>query len=361
MEFLRRQQLRVGIEADLVRGREEQTAALLDARDWDYVVGSVHFLQDQAMDMRDSEWDIWDSADPDEVWTRYFQTLGHAASSGLFDILAHPDLVKVWGKGAPRPEGDPRRFYELALPAIEAADIAIEVSTAGLRKPVGEIYPDVEFLRMCLELGKPVALSSDAHVPEDLGHGYDQAVAFLREQGVTELATFSGRRRTMEPLGVSARTGIAYDSHRLDASRPLVLGGVQVPEAKRGLTGHSDADVLTHAVIDALLGAAGPGRHRPPLPRYRPAVQERRLDRAAGAGAFAARRRGADRGLRGRHGHRRGAQARSPPRRDARAPGRGAGRAHRPVNVKFTTNEGMGFVGRGEGMAAMAVATVETP
>ena len=200
VEFLRRQQLRVGIEADLVRGREEQTAALLDAREWDYVVGSVHFLQDQAVDMRDSEWDIWDSADPDEVWTRYFQTLGHAASSGLFDILAHPDLVKVWGKGAPRPAGDPRRFYELALPAIEAADIAIEVSTAGLRKPVGEIYPDVEFLRMCLELGKPVALSSDAHVPEDLGHGYDQAVAFLREQGVTELATFSGRRRTMEPL-----------------------------------------------------------------------------------------------------------------------------------------------------------------
>ena len=78
--------------------------------------------------------------------------------------------------------------------------MAIEVSTAGLRKPVGEIYPDAEFLRMCLELGKPVALSSDAHVPEDLGHGYDQAVAFLREQGVTELATFSGRRRTMEPL-----------------------------------------------------------------------------------------------------------------------------------------------------------------
>lgn len=201
VEFLREQELRVGIEADMVRGREEQTAALLDAREWDYVVGSVHFLQDQAVDMRDSEWDIWESADADEVWRRYFQTLGHAASTGLFDILAHPDLVKVWGKGAPRPEGEPRRFYELAMPGIEAADIAIEVSTAGLRKPVGEIYPDAEFLRMCLDLGKPVALSSDAHVSEDLGHGYDRAVAFLREQGVTELATFSGRRRIMEPLG----------------------------------------------------------------------------------------------------------------------------------------------------------------
>jgi histidinol-phosphatase (PHP family) len=198
--FVREAGLKVGIEADLVRGREEQTAALLDARQWDYVVGSVHFLQDQAVDMRGWEWDIWESADPDAVWERYFETLGHAASTGLFDILAHPDLVKVWGKGAPRPEGELRRFYELAMPGIEAADIAIEVSTAGLRKPVGQIYPDAEFLQMCLNLGKPVALSSDAHVPGDLGHGYDQAIDFLREHGVTELAVFTGRERTMEPL-----------------------------------------------------------------------------------------------------------------------------------------------------------------
>jgi histidinol-phosphatase (PHP family) len=199
--FVREAGLKVGIEADLVRGREEQMAALLDAREWDYVVGSVHFIQDQAVDMRDSPWDIWRSADPDEVWQRYFETLGHAAATGMFDILAHPDLVKVWGGGAPRPEGDLRRYYELAMPGIEQADLAIEVSTAGLRKPVGEIYPDAEFLRMCLELGKPVALSSDAHAPEDLGHGYEEAVEFLRGLGVTELAVFEGRERRMEPLG----------------------------------------------------------------------------------------------------------------------------------------------------------------
>jgi len=193
--------LRLGIEADLVMGREEQMAALLDARDWDYVVGSVHFLRDEAVDMRDCPWDIWKSSGPDEVWDRYFRTLGHAAATGMFDIIAHPDLVKVWGRGAPAPEGDLRRFYELAMPGIEAADVAIEVSTAGLRKPVGEIYPSAEFLRMCLELGKPVALSSDAHVPGDLGHGYEQAVAWLGERGVTEIAVFERRQRRMEPLG----------------------------------------------------------------------------------------------------------------------------------------------------------------
>ena len=78
-----------------------------------------------------SEWDIWRSHDPEKVWTRYFETLGEAARSGLFDILAHPDLVKVWGERVPRPEGDLRRFYERAMDGIAESDVAIEVSTAG--------------------------------------------------------------------------------------------------------------------------------------------------------------------------------------------------------------------------------------
>jgi histidinol-phosphatase (PHP family) len=192
--------LRLGIEADFVAGREDRLANFLDAREWDYVVGSVHFIADEAVDMED--WSVWGRGESAEkVWKRYFETVGEAARTGMFDIMAHPDLVKVWGRDAPRPEGDLRRFYELAMPGIEEADVAIEVSTAGLRKPVGEIYPDAEFLRMCLELGKPVALSSDAHVPEDLGHGYDQAVGFLREMGVEEVAVFENRERRMEPLG----------------------------------------------------------------------------------------------------------------------------------------------------------------
>lgn len=205
--FVRETDLKLGIEADLVAGREEQMAALLDAREWDYVVGSVHFLADEAVDMHDSEWDIWESKDPNEVWTRYFEALGHAAATGLFDILAHPDLVKVWGRAAPRPEGDLARYYELAMPGIEQADVAIEVSTAGLRKPAGEIYPAPELLRMCLDLGKPVALSSDAHVPEDVGHGYQEALDLLAELGVSEVAVFESRRRRLEPLPPPRSTG----------------------------------------------------------------------------------------------------------------------------------------------------------
>lgn len=199
-EFLRAEGLRVGIEADFVVGREDRMASLLEARDWDYVVGSVHFLRDAAVDMR-GEWDIWRSADPEKVWARYFETLGEAARSGMFDILAHPDLVKVWGKGAPAPDGDLRRFYELAMDGIAESDVAIEISTAGLRKPVGELYPALPFLELCIEAGRPVALSSDAHVPEQLGFEYERAVDWLANAGVTELAVYEGRQRRLEPIG----------------------------------------------------------------------------------------------------------------------------------------------------------------
>jgi histidinol-phosphatase (PHP family) len=199
-EFVREQtDIKLGIEADFVTGREDRMANLLDAREWDYVVGSVHFLRDAAVDM--DEWDVWKSGDPEQVWRRYFETLGEAARSGMYDILAHPDLVKVWGRERPMPDGDLRRFYDLAMDGIAESDVAIEVSTAGLRKPVGEIYPAPAFIEMCLEAGRPVALSSDAHVPDQLGFRYDEAVQMLGDMGVTEIADFERRERRMVPLG----------------------------------------------------------------------------------------------------------------------------------------------------------------
>jgi histidinol-phosphatase (PHP family) len=199
--FVREQtDLRLGIEADFLLGREDLVANLLEPREWDYVVGSVHFLRDDAIDQE--EWDVWDrGADPETVWRRYFETLGEAARSGLFDILAHPDLVKVWGDQRPRPEGDLRRFYELAMEGIAESRIAVEVSTAGLRKPVQELYPARPFLEMCVEVGAPVALSSDAHTPDQLGDRYERAVELLEQVGVSELCVFERRERRLEPIG----------------------------------------------------------------------------------------------------------------------------------------------------------------
>jgi histidinol-phosphatase (PHP family) len=201
-QFVREEtDLRLGIEADFILGTEDRMASLLERHEWDYVVGSVHFIRHSAVDPEG--FDIWNSSfeSPDKVWRRYFETLGEAARSDIFDILAHPDLIKIWGDQRPRPEGDLRRFYELAIEGIAESGIAVEVSTAGLRKPVGEIYPAPAFLEMCLDAGCPVALSSDAHVPEQLGYEYERALEMLSDMGVSELCVFERRKRRMEPIG----------------------------------------------------------------------------------------------------------------------------------------------------------------
>ncbi|HWH45217.1 MAG TPA: 2-C-methyl-D-erythritol 2,4-cyclodiphosphate synthase [Thermoleophilaceae bacterium] len=158
---------------------------------------------------------------------------------------------------------------------------------------------------------------------------------------------------------MSDRAGIGYDSHRFEAGRRFVLGGVEVPEAERGLAGHSDADVLTHAIIDALLGAAGLGD----IGQHFPDTDERWRDADSIVLLGEVCRFLGEHEWRILHldatvicetpklGHLRDEIRRSLA---------GAiGLQPLEVNVKFTTNEGMGFVGRGEGVAAMAVASVE--
>jgi histidinol-phosphatase (PHP family) len=192
--------LRLGIEADFIPGGEDRMAELLAARDFDYVVGSIHFVGDGALDY--DRYDIWTAtSSPEKVWSTYFDWLARAAMSGMFDILAHPDLVKYWGRRRPWPERDLRYFYEVAMEGIAESGIAVEVSTAGLRKPVGELYPARAFLEMVVDAGNPIALSSDAHTPDDLGRDYEQALELLNELGVRELAVFEGRRRRLEPIG----------------------------------------------------------------------------------------------------------------------------------------------------------------
>jgi histidinol-phosphatase (PHP family) len=203
--FVREQtDLRLGIEADFVAGAEDRMANLLEARDFDYVVGSVHFIRGGAVDMDD--YSVWGSGQSaEQIWLCYFQTIGEAAGSGLFDVVAHPDLVKYWQR---TPEGDLRRYYEPAVERIAESGIAVELSTAGLRKPAGEMYPARAFLAMCVDAGVPVALSSDAHRPEDVGADYGRALETLDELGVRELCVFDRRVRRLEPIGATVVGGI---------------------------------------------------------------------------------------------------------------------------------------------------------
>lgn len=202
VEFLRESELLAGIEADFVPGSEDRIGSLLDRLELDYVIGSVHFLGDGAQALDHGDYDIWASnPDPARVWERYFAMLAEAARSGLFDVMAHPDLVKMWGGSRPVPDRDLRFFYEPFAEAIAETGVAVEISTAGLRKPVGELYPSDGLAEMLVDAGAVFCLSSDAHRPEEIGFGYEPAREALERWGVSEIATFRGRERSTEPIG----------------------------------------------------------------------------------------------------------------------------------------------------------------
>ena len=154
------------------------------------------------------------------------------------------------------------------------------------------------------------------------------------------------------------RAGIGYDSHRLEEGRRLILGGVSIEDAPRGLAGHSDADVLTHAIIDALLGAAGLGD----IGQHFPDTDERWRDADSLDLLRAVVGQLADAGYKPANVDATLAceEPKLGPFRDEMRTrlAEAAGLEEAAVNVKFTTGEKMGFVGRGEGIAALAIATL---
>ncbi|HEX5503902.1 MAG TPA: PHP domain-containing protein [Thermomicrobiales bacterium] len=191
--------VRCGIEVDYFPGSEAAIKEILALAPFDYAIGSVHWLGCWGFDLLGVP-GLWDGRDVDEMYRRYFATLGRAARSGLFQIMAHPDLIKVMGH-RPSPALDLAALYAEAAAAFAAGGAAVEVSTAGLRKPVGELYPAPAFLRACRERGVPLSLASDAHRPEDVGRDFPQAVALARACGYREVLTFAGRQARAVPLG----------------------------------------------------------------------------------------------------------------------------------------------------------------
>jgi histidinol-phosphatase (PHP family) len=190
--------VKLGLEVDYLPGRERETQDLLEPYPWDFLLGSVHRIEGHAVDQDPG---LWEHFPVEEVWRRYFIALRGAARSGLFDVLSHPDLVKILGK-RPAAKEDVVLHHEETADAIEATGgVAVEVSTAGLHKPVGELYPDSELLRACKARGIPVTTASDAHVPADVGRDFDQALDLLRSAGYETITVFESRQARQELLG----------------------------------------------------------------------------------------------------------------------------------------------------------------
>jgi histidinol-phosphatase (PHP family) len=188
--------IRLSVEADFIADHEGSLASVLGRYPWDYVLGSVHFVDGWGID--DARYvDGYGHWNIDELYERYFDLICRAADSGHFDTIAHLDLVKKFGH---RMAGDPRDLYERVARRLAAAGVAVEVNTAGLRKPVGELYPHLDLLRTCNRAGVPATLGSDAHHPDEVAADYPLAIAHLKAAGYERVLTYENRRRDWKPL-----------------------------------------------------------------------------------------------------------------------------------------------------------------
>lgn len=188
--------VKLGIEVDYAGERQDALAEILAAYPFDFVLGSVHEVGDLELDKLPG---VWATRPVEEVWHGYFDHLCELAQSGHVDVMAHPDLPKIFGQ---RPsESVAAELYEHAAEVLAEAGVAVEISTAGLRKPVGEIYPDAAFLAALHRRNVPITTASDAHVAELVGYELPQAVELARRVGYASVSVFEQRCRRQEPLG----------------------------------------------------------------------------------------------------------------------------------------------------------------
>jgi len=186
--------VRMGIELDYLPGMEQEARAIIDAFPFDYIIGSVHYLGDETVDLGP---EFYIGKNINQIYENYFNLVCEAASTGLYDIIGHADLVRIHRF---RPEEDITHLYSMMASAFEIHDVAFELNTNGRNRPLHDFYPDRKYLHLFAEHGVPVCVNSDAHLPERIGQFFDEAYELLKLSGFTEMAVFKGRERYMIPL-----------------------------------------------------------------------------------------------------------------------------------------------------------------
>jgi histidinol-phosphatase (PHP family) len=165
----------------------------------DFVLGSVHFL-DRADQMFDSVPDgaaQFEGHDVDAIYADYFRRVRDMAATGLIDCLAHLDLIKIHGH---RPGAEIGAIVNETLDFIHARNLAIELSTAGWRKPVGELYPSDRIIELAIEKGIPFTIASDAHSHAQLGDNFPRLAQKMATFGVRQVCIFEKHQRIMRAV-----------------------------------------------------------------------------------------------------------------------------------------------------------------
>jgi histidinol-phosphatase (PHP family) len=186
--------IRMGIEVDYLPNMEKETGKLINSFPFDYIIGSVHYLGEESVDLGP---EFYVGKDINLIYDNYFNLVCEAASTGFFDIMAHPDLVRIHRF---IPGDDITHLYSMMASAFEVYDVAFELNTNGRNRPLNDFYPDRRYLSLFAEHGVPVCVNSDAHLPERIGQHFEEAYDLLRRAGYREMAAFSGRERYMIPF-----------------------------------------------------------------------------------------------------------------------------------------------------------------
>lgn len=194
-EFRDRISVLVGVEADYLAGTEDVYRTALDTAELDYVIGSVHAFGRYHV-YRPASWSDVSalSTRTIDIYEQYYTAVQQAASSGLFDCIAHMDAIKAMG---PTPDGALEELEELVeetLQVIAASGVAVEINTSGFRK-CGEAFPSLSIVKRLHQLGVPLTFGSDSHRPREVGYGWKDAYRILSAVGVRRLHIFKQRRR----------------------------------------------------------------------------------------------------------------------------------------------------------------------
>ena len=189
--------VKTGIEVCNFRN-QSKVKEILAEHEFDYVIGSVHFLRGWAYDSSEIK-EEWERHDLREIYEWYTEEAEHLAASGLYDVLGHPFNIRLFRY---LPDFDVSPFLERVAKALKAADMAVDVNTGTYyRYPIREISPYPDFMKTAAKYELPIIISSDAHKPEDCGSYNEEAAAYAKKFGYTKVARFSHRKRTLEELG----------------------------------------------------------------------------------------------------------------------------------------------------------------
>jgi histidinol-phosphatase (PHP family) len=176
-----------GVEVDYFSDKQEEIRESLRKFNFDYIIGSVHFLDDWNYDTDKSRYAEFNN---DFLYEWYFRELQKAAKSGLFDIMGHPDLIKkfeIW------PETSQKHLFEQTASVFAASGVAFELTTSGKDRPCGEFFPGAALIKAFYEAGVPVTMGSDSHQKEQIGRYFDEARTILKEMGYKKITRFKSR------------------------------------------------------------------------------------------------------------------------------------------------------------------------